>query len=143
MTKEEKTKFTFSDDDAGHAFAKALTKIIERKQGRNSLYKDNWYDRNRITYHTDRIDSKAGRIKQAEDNFFAGKINLDYLMDILEEEAGDIAVYSIFVMAKIAKLREMVKGDVAASSSTPTSELYWSVPVYLTERDREDDDEET
>jgi hypothetical protein len=130
----EPFNLTFSDDEAGKAFAEAVVKIVNRKQGRNNLYKDNWYDRNRITYHTDRIDSKAGRIKQAEDNFFAGKISLRELMDILEEEAGDVAVYSLFVMAKLEKLK------VVIANNDPDYERQ-SVALYLTEKMGGDDEE--
>ena len=125
----DRIDFTFPDDEAGKAFVFAIKKIVERKLGRNDLYKDNWYDRNRITYHTDRIDSKAGRIKQAEDNFFLGKISLQELMDILEEEAGDIAVYALFVMAKLDKLK-----TTALKEGGLPMDVQGSVSFYLSEK---------
>ena len=114
MDKNDKNELVIliPENEAGRGFVGAIKLIVERKFGRNKVYKDNWFDRNRITYHTDRIDSKAGRIKQAEDLFFAGEITLQQLEAILIEEAGDIAVYALFILARVKKLRDDINNNL-------------------------------
>ena len=100
------------EDEAGKAFLDAVSRILKLQLSRNLVYKDNWYVRNRIVYHTDRIDSKAGRIKQAEDLFFLGKISLQELETILLEEADDIAVYALFLLVRVNKLRDDINRNL-------------------------------